>query len=364
MIAASVIWLVVHSGEQNPSGIESITNVKESPVEDQITEDKGLKSKLSSDKSMDKSLDMSPGKSMVEKQEDYNQPTIKVLLSESQKVETVSLEDYVRGVVAAEMPLNFEQAALEAQALAARTYMIRRLWMGDRTGITNTKADVTDTQTHQVYRSLEKMKQLKKDNAVGWNKVNEAVSRTYGEVIVYKNQPIEALYFSTSNGYTENSSEVFPNSLPYLRSVDSPWDKKNSPRAQETVKMRLSDFFDKLGVKEVTASDALSKQLSPRIIEWTEGKRVKQVEVGKKRFSGEEVRHLLGLRSAAFEWMISGNGITLTTYGSGHGVGMSQWGANGMAEAGKTARQIVEHYYSGTHIEKVSKLVNDAGKRL
>ncbi|MCD9022268.1 stage II sporulation protein D [Cohnella sp. NL03-T5] len=296
--------------------------------------------------------------------EKYNQPVIRVYLTDFRVIEKVPLETYVRGVVAAEMPLDFEPAALEAQAMAARTYIIRRLWLEDRTGNPVDNVDVTDTQTHQVYRSLSEMKRLLSENEQGWRKVDKAVSKTAGEIIVYRDQPIEALFFSTSNGYTENSEEVFPAKLPYLRSVASPWDKEASPRARETVEMALTDFYAKLGLKTIPVNIKLQEQANIRILEWTDGRRVKQMLAGGKKLTGEEVRHRLGLRSASFDLKISNNRVILTTYGSGHGVGMSQWGAEGMAKAGKTANQIVEYYYSGTRTEKVSKLVNSTGKRL
>lgn len=293
-----------------------------------------------------------------------SEPNVRIYLSESRSVETVPLETYVRGVVAAEMPLDFEPAALEAQALAARTYMVRRLWLNDKSGMPVSDADVTDTQSHQVYRSLAEMKHLRIDNEEGWRKVVDAVAKTAEEVIVYGDKPIEALFFSASNGYTENSEEVFPTKLPYLRSVASPWDKEGSPRARETVEMPLADFYAKLEVGTIASNSSPSENKPLRILEWTDGRRVKQMLAGSKKLTGEEARHKLGLRSAAFDWEVEKNKITITTFGSGHGVGMSQWGAEGMAKAGKTARQIVEHYYSGTRTEKVSKLAISTGKRL
>ncbi|QJD85286.1 stage II sporulation protein D [Cohnella herbarum] len=292
------------------------------------------------------------------------QPIVRVLLSKTRSIEPVPLEEYVKGVVAAEMPLDFQPEALEAQALAARTYIVRRLTLNDRSGVTGVEADVTDTQAHQVYRSLAEMKRLRKNDEEGWRKVDEAVKNTEGDIIAYRGQPIEALFFSTSNGYTENSEEVFPNEIPYLRSVASPWDKERSPRAINRVEMPLSEFYRKLGVDAIAVSAAGTDKPSLRIMEWTQGRRVKEMVAGSKRISGEEVREKLGLRSAAFDWTIEKGMIILTTYGSGHGVGMSQWGAEGMAQTGKTADQIVEYYYSGARVEKVSKLANSSKNRL
>jgi stage II sporulation protein D len=344
VFAATIAWLALHRGGESSTGRENVLAfIGEQTMGEQAVT------------APDKSDNTAP-KKVKANQLTYQQPMIRVYISDSRTIETVPLETYVRGVVAAEMPLEFEPAALEAQAMAARTYIIRRLWLKDRTGIQVDNADVTDTQTHQVYRSLSDMKRLQLENESGWSKVEEAVSKTAGEIIVYRGEPIEALFFSTSNGYTENSEEVFPARLPYLRSVASPWDKENSPRARDTVELRLTDFYEMLGVKSMSASSNRQARDDIRVLEWTQGHRIKQLLAGGEKISGEEVRHRLGLRSASFDWKVADNKIVFTTYGSGHGVGMSQWGAEGMAKAGKTAVQIVEYYYSGTRTEEVSKL--------
>ncbi|BBI36205.1 stage II sporulation protein D [Cohnella abietis] len=373
VIAACLIWLIVHGGSLGNDSIEptSIGHKQFNQLYqfdgnvDMTNEGNALKTMQggSSTNIIEPLIETDGDSSNSALNSDIvnnQQPTVRVYLTRSGTIEKVPLEVYVKGVVAAEMPLDFQPAALEAQALAARTYIIRRLWLNDRSGVTVKEADVMDTEVNQVYRSLSEMEQLRIDNEVGWQKVDKAVSRTAGQVIVYEDQPIEALFFSTSNGYTENSEEVFAAARPYLRSVASPWDKEGSPRAQETVEISLKDFYDKLDLKSITASSSLSAKKSIRIIEWTKGRRVKQMLVGNKKFTGEEIRHRLGLRSAAFDMDISKGKIILTTYGSGHGVGMSQWGAEEMAKSGKTARQIVEHYYSGIRLEEVSKLVKSS----
>jgi stage II sporulation protein D len=349
LFAVTIAWFALHRGGESSTGRESIVEfISEQTIGEQTAA------------SPDKSDNTAPKKEKAI-QLTYQQPMIRVYISDSRRIETVPLETYVRGVVAAEMPLEFEPAALEAQAMAARTYIIRRLWLKDQTGIPVDNADVTDTQTHQVYQSLSDMKRLKLENEAGWRKVEMAVNKTAGEIIVYQGEPIEALFFSTSNGYTENSEEVFPAKLPYLRSVASPWDKENSPRARDTVELRLTDFYEKLGVKSMQASVNRPAQENIRVLEWTQGRRIKQLLAGGEKISGEEVRHRLGLRSASFDWKVADNKIVFTTYGSGHGVGMSQWGAEGMAKAGKTAVQIVEYYYSGTRTVEVSKLAKAFG---
>ncbi|MDI4650271.1 stage II sporulation protein D [Cohnella hashimotonis] len=286
---------------------------------------------------------------------------VRIYLSDDKRVERAGLETYVKGVVAAEMPTDFEPAALEAQAIAARTYLIRRLWNEDRSGVPVRGADVTDTVAHQVYRSRAEMNKLKEENPQAWAAVDEAVRRTRGIVMVYGGAPIESLYFSSSNGYTENAKDVFSADLPYLVSVSSPWDRKDSPRAEETVEMKLSEFYRKLGVKSLATLTGLGKRPSAVINGWTEGKRVSTATVGGKTLSGIEVRRLLGLRSAAFDWKIEKGKIAITTYGSGHGVGMSQWGAEGMAKTGATAAEIVRHYYTGIQLKTVTALQTASG---
>ncbi len=282
--------------------------------------------------------------------------TVNVYLTEEERIESVPLEIYVRGVVAAEMPADFHPAALAAQALAARTYMVRRLLLQDDSGVPVPGADVTDTQTHQAYRPLKEMNRLRAEDEASWRKYNDAAASTKNRIIAYEGEPIQALYFSTSNGFTENSEDVFPNRIPYLRSVASPWDGKYSPRAEETVKLSLKQFYEKLGVRTVPAIAAIKGYPKLRVKEWTEGKRVKTLSLGSKTISGPDVREKLGLRSAAFTWSVKGGQIAITTFGSGHGVGMSQWGAEGMAQAGYTAEQIIQHYYTGTKVMEVSKL--------
>lgn len=303
------------------------------------------------------------GGAKSEERASYEQPRISIYLSKTGKVETVSLETYVQGVVAAEMPLEFRPAALEAQAIAARTYAARRLWLGERAGEAAHGADVTDTHEHQVYLSVAEMKRLKADDREGWEKVRAAAAATEGQILVYGDEPIEALFFSTSNGYTENSEEVFSSKRPYLRSVESPWDSAISDRAKETVEMELTEVYDLLGVKTAPVSGAGASGDLIRVLERTEGRRVKTMLAGDRRLAGTEVRRLLGLRSASFEWKADRGKLKITVYGYGHGVGMSQWGAEGMAREGYDAPRILAHYYTGARLEQVSKLAIPPNKR-
>ncbi|MFF2483691.1 stage II sporulation protein D [Paenibacillus sp. NPDC058071] len=285
---------------------------------------------------------------------------VRVYLTKEKRIERVPLETYVKGVVAAEMPLEFELEALKAQAIAARTYIVRRLDAHDVSGLPEQaagRADATDTVAHQVYLPFsEWRKQLPKEKRKVYEaKLDAAVTETKGRVITYRGEPIQAVFFSTSNGYTENSEDYFNQSIPYLRSVSSPWDKQLSPRYKETVVFGLDEFYDKLGIEH-----SGKKKPAIRVVKLTEGKRIGMIAVGTKKMTGREAREKLGLASSQFSWTIQDDSIAITTFGYGHGVGMSQWGANGMAKSGASAEDIISHYYSGTSIEQASKLSDGA----
>lgn len=270
-----------------------------------------------------------------------------------EKIENLPLEEYLVGVVASEMPANFHEEALKAQALAARTYIVKQLLSDDRIGLPE-GAEVTDTEMHQVYKNNEELKKAWGiDYSWRLKKVQDAVRATAGQILTFEGQPITATYFSTSNGYTENSEDYWPNVFPYLRSVDSPWDEK-SPKFSDQLVMSINDFEKKLGVKLADRSSV------GKIVARTTGKRVGKVEIGGKLLTGKEVREKLNLRSSDFTWYLKGDNIVISTKGYGHGVGMSQYGANGMAEEGKTYQEIVKHYYQGVEISAAEPILTRA----
>jgi stage II sporulation protein D len=276
---------------------------------------------------------------------------VRIQLTDLQRIETVPIEWYVRGVVAGEMPADFQLEALKAQAIAARTYIVRKL-LAESDADDRAKADVTDSTDDQVYVPIAKLGKLwegKDTVQAKLDRISEAVAQTKGMILTYEGEPIQASFFSTSNGYTENSEDYWSVALPYLRSVPSPWDTKVSPRYKHEVTMKLKDFYKKLDVPA-----ARPKQI--KILSRTDGRRVKELAIGKHRISGREARERLGLRSSQFEWKIQGDTITLTSFGYGHGVGMSQYGANALAAAGNDAEQILRYYYTGVTIEQASKL--------
>jgi stage II sporulation protein D len=301
------------------------------------------------------------------------QPEVSVYLSQSGQIETLPLEDYVSGVLAAEMPADFELEALKAQAVAARTFIVRRLAAGDHSGVPVPEADVSDTVSHQAYISRAV---LERDwehggKSAALAKLRRAALETRGVIMTYKGQPITASFFASSGGYTENSEDYWNFAVPYLRSVASPWELAITPNLAVTVRFSTSELLSKLGLesKALPASAALpasgkvkpvsssSASLPAVVLSLTDGHRVKEISIGGTVFTGREVREKLGLRSSQFTWKRKGSEVLITTYGNGHGVGMSQWGANGMAKKGSTATQILKHYYSGISFTQVSTLL-------
>jgi stage II sporulation protein D len=268
------------------------------------------------------------------------------------KIEEVPLEDYLVGVVASEMPADFNEEALKAQALTARTYIVKQLMSKQNHPGLPKGANVGDSTMDQVYSSDDQLqKEWGADYSWKRKKVLDAVRATSGQILTYNDEPIQATFFSTSNGYTENSEDYWPSELPYLRSVSSPWDK-GSPKFSDQQVFTVADFEAKLGVHLGNGSTI------GQIIARTAGKRVSKVQFsGGKVLTGKDIREKLGLKSSDFIWERRGNNIVINTKGYGHGVGMSQYGANGMAAAGKTYKDIVKHYYTGVSITSTDNMM-------
>ena len=262
-----------------------------------------------------------------------NEKMINVKLASGQII-SVGLEEYVIGVVGAEMPAEFQTEALKAQAVASRTYALKRTASGGA---------LSASTSDQTFCTIDQLKaQWGGSFDKYYNKVKSAVNATKGQTLKYNGSYIEALFFSTSNGRTEDSVNVWGNSYAYLKSVDSPWDTNASSFSKEKT-ISMSEISSKLGVNITSVSQI-------NITGRTVGNRVSNVNICGKDYTGVKLRQLLGLRSADFEVYQSGNSIVFTTKGYGHGVGMSQYGANGMAKAGYSYTQILKHYYTGVTI--------------
>lgn len=248
----------------------------------------------------------------------------------------LNMTDYLIGVVSSEMPASFNLEALKAQSVLARTYALKAKQTGKK---------LTDTVSTQNYIDIDQMKN-KWGNSfnIYYNKIKNAVQNTNGEYLSYNGNYIEALYHSTNNGKTESSFDVFGNYYPYLISVSSEYDK-NASSYLRTISMPLDTISNKLGL-------SLNNDSVISILSYTDGGNIKEININGNNFSGKKVRELLGLRSADFDISISDNNANITTRGYGHGVGMSQYGANGMANAGYSYKDILSHYYPGATLTK------------
>lgn len=267
---------------------------------------------------------------------------IRVKREKTGNIETVPFEQYITGVLAGEMPVNFELEALKAQAVAARSYAMKKIEQNE-----NQEFDVVDTVSNQVYLDEASLKERWKDEfETKINKIKTAVHETEGEYLIYDNQIVQAFFFSTSTGKTENVEEVFVQALPYLRSVDSSWDEEVSPVFHVTTEFSLADFYSKLNLP-------YQETLQIEITKTTSTGRVKELSINGIAFKASDVSSKLNLRSTFFSFEQIGNNVKIETKGFGHGVGMSQYGAHAMAKKGYTYDQILKHYYQGVEIAKI-----------
>ncbi|MBQ9013338.1 MAG: stage II sporulation protein D [Bacilli bacterium] len=269
-----------------------------------------------------------------------NKKNIRVKRLKTGKILKIPLEEYIIGVVAGEMPATFNLEALKAQAVASRTYVLKRV-------NTEKDYDVEDGTGNQVYIDYDQMKEKWKENYnANLKKVTDAVMSTKGEVIIYNNNLIDALFFSTSNGYTENSKDVFSSELPYLVSVKSNWDEKESPVFNSVKEVSTQEFLFNLGLDT-------SQNINIKNIERTLSNRIKTLEINGKQYKGTEIRKIFGLRSTCFDIKLQDNKVKFIVTGFGHGVGLSQYGSNGMAKEGYDYKKIIQYYYQNCKIKKL-----------
>ncbi len=262
-----------------------------------------------------------------------------VKLLDSNEIINISLEDYITGVVSCEMPASYEYEALKAQAVASRTYALEKMKY-------NNTYDLENSTNNQCYHSNDKLKSKWGNNYEKYyNKIKKAVNETKGYYITYKGEIIKAFYFSTSNGYTEDVQDVFGSKLDYLSSVESSWDKNNK-NFEKTISFNELDFLNKLNIKE-------SKVNKIEIISRTKSNRVNEIIINNSKFKGTTFRKLLGIRSTDFDIEKKDNIVYITTRGYGHGVGLSQYGANEMAKLGYTYEEILKYYYKDIEINNV-----------
>ncbi len=298
-------------------------------------------------------------KSMVEEPKEPDEK-VRVFLKKENKTVEMDLEEYIKSVVASEMPGEFEEEALKAQAVAARTYAMSRMMLYGKNGHPDhPQAPLCDGVHCQVYISYEALKDIKSSEWIlkYWGKISQAVESTRGQVMTYDGKLVDQpLFHSTSGGKTENSEDVFTTAVPYLRSVESPFEQE-APYFKDSVMMSLNEFKSQITSKYKNFSIDLSNvEDSVKVLDHSSGGRVSRIQVGNLILSGRDVREMLGLRSANFTIESDNNQIVFNTIGYGHGVGMSQWGANGMAGNGADYVKILKHFYQGIEIRKISQL--------
>ena len=251
-------------------------------------------------------------------------------------INNIELEKYVVGVVAGEMPASFNDEALKAQAIASRTYAVYKM--------NTSKGDydlVTDV-SNQVYITNEEMQEKwGSDYNKYLEKVTNVVNDTKDLVMTYNGEVIESFYFAISNGKTENVTSVFNEERDYLKSVES--SDTNVNNFMKTITISRNEFCNKLNIN--------CDNIVVKDIKNNETGRIDELNINNKVFKGTEIRRLLSLRSTDFKINVSDN-ISITTKGYGHGVGMSQYGANEMAKNGSSYEEILKHYYQNIDIVK------------
>lgn len=268
----------------------------------------------------------------------------------------LDIEDYVKGVVAAEMPAAFHIEALKAQAIAARTYAISRTIKYKDGHPDHILAPLCNGVHCQAYLSFSQLTDIHGENWIEnfWPKIVEAVDKTKNLGLFYGGEIIEPLYHSTSGGRTEDVRDVFSTEeIPYLKSVSSPYEV-DAPKYNTKTTMTADEFINKIKSKypEVNINrDNIHEKI--KLINRTMTGRVKKIAIDKNIIEGKDLRDLFELNSTNFNIYLDRNLniIEIETYGYGHGVGMSQWGANGMAKEGSDFKEILKHYYTGVEIK-------------
>jgi stage II sporulation protein D len=287
---------------------------------------------------------------------------VRVYIDGQKRLAAMRLEDYTIGVVAAEMPANFHLEALKAQAVAARTYVVKRTKQSGGSGCAlHPPADVCTDSTHcQAWLSKDEL--AKKWGPLGYiafhRKIEKAVRDTRGLVIVHEGKLIDPVFHSTSGGKTENSEDVWSESVPYLRSVTSKYEQ-HSPKFVSTKVVPKEEFVKILKSKYPDINlDVKSVAKQVKVVEESTGGKVKILNVGGVVIKGTEFRSLFALNSADFSITELGEAIKITTTGYGHGVGMSQYGADGMAKKGADFKEIITHFYTGVNIVEITSIVS------
>ena len=246
----------------------------------------------------------------------------------------IPLEEYLVSVVGAEVPALFDMEALKSQAVASRTFALYQ---------ENTRGYVTTAD--QAYNSLEELQQKWQENYYTYLKrITDAVNMTKNQVITYNKKLIKSYFYAMSNGYTTTSLSVFNETLPYLNTIMPTSDNETNTKFKVTKKVSKDEFCKTLNI------DCAALTINNIITDYSN--RIETLSINKKTYTGIEIRKIFDLRSTDFTITAENNDIIFTTKGYGHGVGMSQYGANAMAKEGSSYKDILEYYYQGVTIEE------------
>ena len=287
---------------------------------------------------------------------DYkNYGTIKLLHQDTGEVEEVALDTYLYNVVSAEMPADFELEALKAQAVVARTYTIYK--------IQNKKHDnadiCDDSSCCQAWISkddrLARWDEDKRES--NWAKIEQCVNETKGKIITYNGAPINAFFHSNSGGTTELPVNVWGGGTeyPYLQVIETAGEEGYTQYSSEAT-FTQDELIEKLKTKYEDITIDFNNNDDLKILDYTDSGRVKTVKFGNHELSGTETRSLFELRSTNFEIIKENGNIKFSVKGYGHGVGMSQTGADSLAKEGKSYEDIIKHFYVGVEISDVNSL--------
>lgn len=278
---------------------------------------------------------------------------ISVYNSNTEEIMELNLEEYVTCVVAAEMPAVFSQEALKAQAVAARTYAVRKI---NKDAPEHKGADLcTDFAHCQAYCDTKKMKSNWKDNYKdNYDKIRDCVKSTRGEYLTYNGEAASTVFHSCSDGKTENSVDVWGGEFPYLICVESPGDIEKNDYITE-VTYSNEEFVKIINEQLENETSITPDEISIGNSSLTEGGNVNYITICNHTLKGTEVRKLFNLKSASFTVSRDEDNVKFSVYGSGHGVGMSQYGAQAMAKNNTSYKEILSHYYPGTKLENMYK---------
>lgn len=274
---------------------------------------------------------------------DIKSQMISVYLHDKQQTIKMDFDKYIFGVVAAEMPAEFEYDALCAQSICARTYTLKK---SDKKSHPNNEDVCTDPKHCQAYLSDDALKEKWEKNYSKYkSKISDAVNDTGNLVITYNGELIDAIYHSSNNGFTENSEDVWQTKVEYLRSVESP--DENSPDYNIKITFTPSELY---GIIKSHYHDAVFEKGIGNI-SYTKGKNVKNINLYSIDITGKNLREILNIKSASFDIEEYPDKVIFITHGYGHGAGMSQYGANNLAKKGYDYQDIIMHYYTGVTVK-------------